>query len=119
MATKEVKCVFCAEKGFKSKEHLLAHFVDVHSIPKNDAILSRYVNLRFNLKEGEVGKKMKVIILLLKSLKQRAALYTLQRDKVKLDSSKIRHFFIEYENFDASMRLIVKTQSLILWKGKE
>ena len=37
---------------------------------------------------------------LLKVLKQKSAKYTLQREKVKLDSNKIRHMFFDYENFD-------------------
>ena len=37
---------------------------------------------------------------LLKVLKQKAAKYTLQRDKVKLDSNKIRQMFFNYEKFD-------------------
>jgi len=85
--SKEVKCMLCSEP-FKSKETLKLHFVDEHSIPRNDAILDRYVKLRFSKTEFD-AKTFDTMMKLLKVLKQNTAKYTLQRDKVKLDSNKI------------------------------
>ena len=36
--SKEVKCVLC-KKPFKSKETLKKHYVEEHSVPRNDATL--------------------------------------------------------------------------------
>ena len=36
--SKEVKCVLC-NKPFKSKETLKKHYVEEHSVPRNDATL--------------------------------------------------------------------------------
>ena len=44
--SKEVKCLLCSEP-FKTIEGLKTHFVEEHSIPRNDVILDRYVKLRF------------------------------------------------------------------------
>eukprot|EP00111_Clytia_hemisphaerica_P019032 TCONS_00056262-protein len=48
------------------------------------------------------AKSFETMLRLLKVLKQKATKYTLQREKVKLDSNKIRHMFEAYENFDAA-----------------
>jgi len=85
--SEEVKCMLCNEP-FKSKETLKLHFVDEHSITTNDAILDRHVKLRFSKTEFD-PKTFDTMMKLLKVLKQNTAKYTLQRDKVKLDSNKI------------------------------
>ena len=93
------KCVLCS-KSF-NKEDLIAHYVDIHNVPRGDAILNRYVNLRFSSPSGDMrASKLKILIDLLKLLKQRAAKYTAERTKIKLNKSKIQSLFYEFINFE-------------------
>lgn len=95
-----VKCVICS-KSFNNKEALINHFVEEHNVPIGDTILNRYVNLRFSSTSGDMrASNLRIMLTLLKLLKQRAAKYTVERNKIKLNKSKIRSLFDEFLNFE-------------------
>lgn len=94
-----VKCVICAER-FDDKEALIDHFVEIHNVPRGDAVLKRYANLRFSSTSVDMkASNLKTMIALLKLLKLRAVRYTVERDKIKLKKSKIRSLFNKFLNF--------------------
>ena len=56
-----VKCILY-KKGFIEKEALKSHFIDDHSVSKNDDVLNRYVDLRFSVNTGDVAKKQEMLV---------------------------------------------------------
>ena len=68
-----VRCLICQD-GFSKRDALKRHFVDAHSIPENDDVLNRYVHLRFSLSSGDVVRKQKMLVRLLKLLKSEVIL---------------------------------------------
>ena len=70
-----VRCLICQD-GFSKSDALKRHFVDAHSIPENDDVLNRYVHLRFSLSSGDVVRKQKMLVRLLKLLKSEVIVTT-------------------------------------------
>ena len=66
-----VKCILC--KSLSTPSAVRQHFVDDHNVPENDDVLNRYVQLRFSSNTGDVARKQKVLVRLLKLLKCRVA----------------------------------------------
>ena len=99
-----VKCVLC-KKSFSTSSAVRQHFVDDHNVSENDEVLNRYVQLRFSSNTGDVARKQKVLVRLLKLLKRRVAHNTINREKVKLHQTqieKILHDFINLNDDDVN-----------------
>ena len=95
-----VKCIIYSNK-FDNKEALLNHFVEFHNVPRSDTVLNRYANLRFSSKSNDMNaSNLKIMLDLLKLLKRRAAKYTAERNKVRLDKPKIHKLFDAFINYD-------------------
>ena len=94
-----VKCVLC-KKSFSTSSAVRQHFVDDHNIPENDEVLNRYVQLRFSSNTGDVARKPKVLVRLLKRLKRRVTHKTINREKVKVNQMRVEKILYAFINLN-------------------
>ena len=88
------------KKSFNSTSAVRQHFVAEHNIPENDEVLNRYVQLRFSSNKGDVARKQKVLVRLLKLLKRRGAHNTMNREKVKVNQTQVDKILYAFVNLN-------------------
>ena len=99
-----VKCVLC-KKSFNKRDDLKKHFVDAHSVPADDDILNRYVDLRFSsssssFKTKDWIRKQKILVRLLKLLKARVIQYSMNKNKIKVKKTLVERILDNFASSD-------------------
>ena len=94
-----VKCMLC-KKSFNSTSAVRQHFIDEHNVPENNKVQNRYVQLRFSSNTGDVARKQKVLVGLLKLLKRRGMHNTMNHEKVKVNQTQVEKILYIFVNLN-------------------
>ena len=101
-----VKCLLC-KQSYRKRDLLKKHYVEHHSVPENEDVMERYLNLRFTKSEKGWARHQNMLVRLAKLLKARVVRHAVNRKKIKLNSTTVENLLYDYVQSNDDMESVM------------